>query len=667
MEILAPAGSPEIFLAAIEAGADAVYAGIGNFNARQRAKNFTLYDFKVLTDFAHRKKRKVYLTVNTVVKENELPDVYKLISGAYEAGADAFIVQDIGIYRMIKKFFPDAQIHASTQMAVHNAPGVKTLEKLGFSRVILARELTAAEINDISSNVSAELEIFVCGAMCFSFSGICYGSSILGGCSANRGLCTQPCRRKWNTSGGSGYFFSMCDLDASKYYTSIKNSVASIKIEGRMKNAGYVYNAVRYWRRLVSGEITENNEADLFTRKTSAYYISGMSGSVIDSQEIPAVGKKVGKIDKWTDSFAYVKTQTDVYKKDQLRLCNSLGDERKLLTADKIFTNGKECNKVKAGDILSFKVPEDFTGSEVYIAGREIPELLGISSRLKQIYSSFRASGRNKRKILPFAVQRPRGKNDDRRKPLLFVKLRDLSQIDKLSDLPYDRIILPFDSYENVFGFNKNLYMYKNKIVFELDYFLPQSRIFSLTSDIDKAFKQGFRAWIADGWGHIPLIPPKAQRYAGSKLYAFNTQANIALEDMGFYGVFAPYEDDFINIRHRASASQFNTIYTLFSYPLFFVSRAERPHFFQDGERFSDEKFKLICRKQQETVSFYSEKPFSVLQSRKKVKLLNPFGFLLDLSLIPEQGETYKKIAESYLKELPFENSFKYNFKNELK
>ena len=248
-ELLAPAGSLEAFFAAMEAGADAVYCGLQSFSARAKAKNFSFQDIAAMSRYVHQRDRKLFVTLNTLIKEQELPELIDTLAAVEEAGVDAVILQDLGVWRVARHHFPDLELHASTQMTVHNAAGVKQLEKMGFSRGVLARELTLPEIQHIRSQTRLELEHFIHGALCFCFSGQCYFSSYLGGKSGNRGRCAQPCRRRYTQRGKDGYYFSPNDLSAIELLPALQDAgVCSFKIEGRMKSAEYVSNVVQAYR-----------------------------------------------------------------------------------------------------------------------------------------------------------------------------------------------------------------------------------------------------------------------------------------------------------------------------------------------------------------------------------------------------------------------------------
>lgn len=253
-EILAPAGGRQQFFAALNSGADAVFLGLQNFNARARATNFSADDLKELVPIAHTHGMKVLVTVNILIKQNELCQLFETLEAIESSGADAIIVQDLAVARIVKKYFPAIRLHASTQMAVHNVTGVLEAAKFGFRRVVLARELTHQEVRKIRQAVprdTAELEVFCHGSLCYSYSGLCFFSGAEDARSGNRGECAYTCRQPYKiiSEPGHGFLFSMRDLDTSNSLDLlIKAGVDTLKIEGRKKDAQYVASSVKLYR-----------------------------------------------------------------------------------------------------------------------------------------------------------------------------------------------------------------------------------------------------------------------------------------------------------------------------------------------------------------------------------------------------------------------------------
>lgn len=243
-EILAPVGGEEQLVAALRCGADAVYFGLQDFNARRNASNFNTDNLEDVIRRCHERLVKVYITINTLVLEDELENAKKLVDVVAKAHADAIIVQDFAVAAYAKANYPYLKLFASTQMAVHNSEGVKLLTDFGFDRVVLARELSLKEIKAIIDSTQADVEVFVHGAHCMSLSGNCYLSSMIGGRSGNRGLCAQPCRLDCKTCGRD-YALSLKDMSYVSHINELADAgVGSLKIEGRMKRAEYVAAAV---------------------------------------------------------------------------------------------------------------------------------------------------------------------------------------------------------------------------------------------------------------------------------------------------------------------------------------------------------------------------------------------------------------------------------------
>ena len=254
-EILAPVGAQEQLKAAVRSGANAVYLGVDNFNARRNADNFTTENLKDAVKYCRLRDVKVFVTLNTLIFDKEINELYKTVKAIAKSGADAVIVQDFATVKAVKEICPEMPLHASTQMAVHNVAGAKALEEMGFSRIVLARELSLEEMKMIREAVDAELEVFVHGAHCMSTSGNCYLSAMLGERSGNRGLCAQGCRLNWTNTHGREYALSLKDMS---YLDSIKDlmkiGIDSFKIEGRMKRPEYVSAAVSSLKKAMNNE-----------------------------------------------------------------------------------------------------------------------------------------------------------------------------------------------------------------------------------------------------------------------------------------------------------------------------------------------------------------------------------------------------------------------------
>lgn len=258
-EILAPAGGMESLIAGVRSGANGVYLGVKAFNARRNAGNFDYDELKTAVDYCHKRGVKVYLTLNILISDNEWELAYDTVKKSLEAGVDAFIIQDIGIAKMIREHFPQARLHGSTQMSIMTSAGAKAAEEMGFSRIVLPREMSLDEIKEIRQSTNLELEMFVHGALCMCVSGQCYLSSVIGSRSGNRGLCAQPCRLPFTAKGDKNECaLSLKDLSLIEHLSEL-DGIVSLKIEGRMKRPEYVSAAVTAVKNAIDGNYSNND------------------------------------------------------------------------------------------------------------------------------------------------------------------------------------------------------------------------------------------------------------------------------------------------------------------------------------------------------------------------------------------------------------------------
>ena len=329
-EILAPCGSYEILIAAVKAGADACYIGGNKFGARAYATNLDTDSIVRAIDYAHSHNTSLYLTVNTLLKNNEISELYNYMKPYYEAGLDAVIVQDLGVFSMVKKLFPDINIHCSTQMNITSVHAASFMKNQGASRIVTAREMSLEEIRKIKEEIDIEIETFVHGAMCYSYSGQCLMSSLAGGRSGNRGRCAQPCRKCYDDK----YLLSMKDMCALEHIPSLVDAgIDSLKIEGRMKNEYYVASAVDAYKELcldyASGVFSKEKAekykyklANIYNRGgfCDGYFFVHNGPDMISVNRPNNQGVLVGTVNKISDGKVEVKLKKSIYKGDVLEL-----------------------------------------------------------------------------------------------------------------------------------------------------------------------------------------------------------------------------------------------------------------------------------------------------------------------------------------------------------
>ncbi|MDR1252446.1 MAG: U32 family peptidase [Treponema sp.] len=566
IELLAPAGSPEALDAAIGEGADAVYLGLKNFNARMRSANFTYSQFEGALRAFRRMGKKLYVTVNTVFEQREADRMYQFLKYLAAAGPDALIVQDFGVIAMSRSEFPALKLHASTQMNIASSPGANVLSKHGVSRVVLARELSLTELRSLRNETNLELEVFVHGALCVSASGLCLFSSYLGGKSANRGMCTQACRRLYRrgAQGGiapeSGYYFSPADLQLLERLPDLAAAgINAFKIEGRMKSAGYVGAVVSAYR-LVLDAIAAGDEEQIrrsiqkgrdilrndFARSKTRFYFDMAPAAAPGAlpEEGPAVLAASG-IDSWLNPArdggagislgAILKTKHEGDKRQGLVFPGDFTNFSRLpATGDTIRLHrsddsGRVSHKLQfAGPAARdehgywISIPEGFeTGDRVYLI-----QIGSLAKRYKPVIprnapDGGRAPGRDK---APFPhIQKPQkkagnGGREKRAKPAkpggafpegLYVALSRIEDLYITQSSRPVKVMLTLSRKNAAFllaDTKPSLPFKPAEIILVLDPFFPQDAVETTSAKIRRLIKQGYRQFVLNNPGHFPLF-----------------------------------------------------------------------------------------------------------------------------------------------------------------
>ena len=373
-ELLAPAGRIETFAAALDAGADAVYVGAHRFNARLRATNFSRDELSRMTAHAHGLGKRLYITLNTLIKESELPDLARLLDELRRIGPDALIVQDLGVFRMARALCPEIPLHASTQMTIHTPDGAVQARRMGFERVILARELTLGEIRAIRAASDIELETFIHGALCYSISGQCLFSSRIHGKSANRGRCLQPCRRMFEGAGEDVCAaYSMRDLAAAPILERLLSSgIRSFKIEGRLKPAETIAQTVRAYRLLIDAwpkitreamdEARELLDTAIGRESSPGYYLAPRPQNILVGGQETQSGRAMGTVEaSGRDWFAITPLAT-IKVGDRIRVQVEAGKPPKAFVVRDIRKDGRSVKRSGPGKRVeipvAFAVPQ---------------------------------------------------------------------------------------------------------------------------------------------------------------------------------------------------------------------------------------------------------------------------------------------------------------------
>ena len=413
-ELLAPAGSLESFFAAMEKGADAVYAGLKEFSARAKAKNFTLYQMEKMIGYAHAQQKKLYVTLNTVIKEPELPLLVDTLASLEAIGVDAVIIQDMAVARLVREFFPAIPLHASTQMTVHNTAGVLQLAELGFERVVLARELHLDEISTIVARSPIGIECFVHGALCFSVSGQCYFSSFLGGHSGNRGRCAQPCRRQYKYKGKEGYYFSTNDFSSIDMIPQlVAAGVESLKIEGRMKSAEYVASIVGAYRKVLDASPATLPSALLEAREliklsfgrvpTKGFLASHAPADIATPSLRGATGRFLGEIKSIRGDRISFESRDRLHIGDRIRIQPKSDMAGKGFTVRELFVDNRPVKSVQEKARISVTSPfQAQIGDAVFKVSSETAFTLSENACIKRLDA---VKGRKIRCDLEFSLK----------------------------------------------------------------------------------------------------------------------------------------------------------------------------------------------------------------------------------------------------------------------
>ncbi|MDR1837540.1 MAG: U32 family peptidase [Treponema sp.] len=721
IELLAPAGSPEALDAAIGEGADAVYLGLKDFNARLRSVNFTYAQFESALRSLRRKGKKVYVTVNTVFEQREADRMYQLLKYLSNQGPDAIIVQDFGVVEMARSEFPSLRLHASTQMNIASARGANALSHHGISRVVLARELSLEELRNIRSETNLELEVFVHGALCISVSGLCLFSSFLGGKSANRGMCTQACRRLYHRNDGeSGYYFSPNDLQLLEYVPDLAAcGINAFKIEGRMKSASYVGAVVSAYR-LVTDAVVQGDEAQIrrsieqgqeilrndFARPKTKYFFNGNFTTAagidwLNPGQDGGTGISLGTILKVKGSG----NERRALVSPPHGLVLSARDSVRIHRGDDSGRVSHKLTSVKpAGGGLSansfwISAPEGEIGDHVYLIqtkesnkhyapviapasggvthgqtgrgpGREKAPLVQIQPRQKETGGKNSKSGETFPEGLYTAVSRPEDlyivQSSRPQRVMLSMSQKNIKYL-----LDENKPPLPFKPAE---------------IILTLEPWFPQNAADDKTAEtIEKLIEKGYLLYTVNNPGHFSMFRgyEKARLIAGPWLYMFNSWSLSFIASCGADGFVSPLENNRQNLertvmqnllcdienkggkkRHGRGALLSKFFVTVFAWPPLFNIRADlgqiiNPSSFTDNK---NEAFFLTTG--QEGSRVYPNKHFSIID---KIPFLKEAGFgrfIIDLTGAVLKKPDYRDLMRAVKENTPLPHSSRFNWKD---
>lgn len=648
-ELLLPVGNIESLYAAIEGGADAIYLGLKGFNARGRAANFSEAQLSAICKLAAKHHVKVYVTLNIVVKNNELADILDTLQFLSTQQIAGIIIQDWGVFSLMRRYFPKLVAHASTQMANHNSVGANHCQRIGFKRVVLARELTYSELELIQQRTKIETEVFVHGALCYSISGFCQFSSFLGGAGANRGLCTQPCRRFYNCNGQKRTFFSMKDnqlIDKIKELAQM--GVSSLKVEGRLKSGEYVYTVAQaYHKALDSEQVTEQVD-DLSRPKTQWFMGRCIAESIADN---PNTGLLIGKVTDCHDGTIVFTTNIELAKGNRLRVRTDADTDQNAFVLDNFRVVDSICTaKGFRGTATA--------GTDIYLTayrsqkfGNELPATPLRALRMPQTL---------KKEI----VTKIRKQLNVNAKSATIVRIDNLDWLKCPSLQKTDIVIvsLPTLEWHNLMKFNILDKQLQQKIWIELPSFVSEKKIEQVRQFCADFAKKGFNRFVLSHLSQSEMLPPQSRFATNELVYAYNDAAAAWLTLQGAEWFISPVENEYENLLTGACR---NIVIPVYFRPRLFISRmpVKLPK-----NLFADERKNRYQRHRVNGLTIITpEQPVCITQYANKLRGKNFNRFLLDLSFEKPDNNRLAHLLKLLATSESIQGSSAFNFKKGLR
>ncbi len=688
-ELLAPAGSLEAFFAALDQGADAVYCGLNEFSARAKARNFTLEVVERMTSLAHLQKKKIYIALNTLIKEAELPRLVDILASLTAMGVDGLILQDLGVWRLARHHFPALPLHASTQMTVHNPAGVRMLEQMGFTRAVLARELSLAEIAEIRSQTSIELEHFVHGALCFSISGQCLFSSALTGASGNRGRCAQPCRRRLHNRNQAGYHFSTSDFSAIELLPQlIQAGVMSFKIEGRMKSAEFVARVVAAYRLMLDAR-PEQRKCALqqaqehlklsFGRPATKGFLTGFVPTGIADAALPGtLGRHLGEVVSLRGGMIGLTTGERLHVGDRVRIQPQNDQAGIGFTVRELFCGQKRVRAVQAGDFVQIKMPDKGffrVGDGVFkVGGKSLftlsPE--ACLERLAQVVVADRAQADEEQKgaaltaLLPEVTPGPVATLD------LTIRGRDVQDLSLLDGGGQTALLeLPLTP-KNLTALQKmerQFSQHQERIVWEIPVMLFGPDWLEYRRGVRMLHSLGFRQFRLNNLGHIPLFAGLSEviLLGGFRCYTLNSQAALAWQELGLAELTLSLEDEQKNIRdlHRRPLTIPLTLTVYSAIPLLLsripLKGLRSGHILHSDQ---EEEYRLIT--DSGLTEVVSGQDFSLIGRLRDLRELGCARIMADLSHCGATSPKGRQVMAALAADQPLPDTVSFNYARDL-
>ena len=591
-ELLAPAGNIESFFAALEHGADAIYVGCRHHNARALATNFSLEEIARLKEYSHGHEVKLYVALNAIAREEELGELINILASLSQIEPDGVIIQDGAVARFCRLYFPNLNLHASTLMTVHNSTGVEQLGSMGFQRAVLARELTIEEITQICANTSLELEIFVHGALCFSYSGLCLISSFYGGRSSLRGRCVQPCRRLYRWGRHQGYFLSTNDLSAIDLIPGLRQlGLTSFKIEGRMKSASYVAAVVSAYRLVL--DASENNEAEAvvkarhllreaYGRKpTQGFLLADRFTEVVTPHRSGASGRLAARVEWVRGKRMALRLQSPLAEGDRLRLDSDEEVEKTAFTIRNMVVKGKRLNEANAGTVVTVaRIGDAQKGDRVFKTGSKKGKKSSAAKlrRLLKEKTSRPSLPASSTTLAKKILGKPTKRNGKNQLTTFYLRFSDLKLLnDALGSEA--RWVLLQTTKANLHSLHRRKLppKRKNRILLALPTIIHEKDLPFYRDQVNRLQQVGYTRWLVANWGHFRLFDsPPELLMADYTFNVINSQSSSLLREMGCQFLILSMENDRDNLSKLLPAvNGITPLFTVYGRPPLLTSRLQ--------------------------------------------------------------------------------------------
>ncbi|MGC9194619.1 MAG: peptidase U32 family protein [Syntrophobacteraceae bacterium] len=669
-ELLAPAGNIESFYAAVKNGADAVYLGLKKFSARASAENFTLGELATLIPFARKRSVKVYVALNNQIVSEELGELIDTLEALACVKPDALIVQDAGIFQLVRKSFPSLRLHASTLAFAHNCSGVRVLQQMGASRVVLARELSLEEIEKIYESTKAELEIFIHGALCYSYSGLCLASSFRGGRSGLRGECVQPCRLKFHQGGKEGFFLSCGDLCALPLVSKLKRTkIAGLKIEGRMKPASWVAAVVRAYRLILDAQTPEEERKaleeakELLAQNPSRRLSSGRLGGggaaeILSPSRSGSNGLWLATVKSVSQDRVLLDVRRGIERGDRLRPESCSGKEEEAFTVSQLF-DGR-------GD----PIPSAQPGAPAYLA---CPKFLKPGEKLFKLGTKSEPAAVIWKKIKEEAQPGARLKSEpglrrdilkefekttdspSRKEENLVVKIGSVSELVEALQSSASMVFLAAtrQNLERIAKQRFSPYQMK-KLGFCLPAILLEKDIEYFRAAVAWFIKKGFLLWEINNWAHFDLLAKGGaplRLVAGARLNLRNCAAFAQVFEMGCESAVLSLEITKVELEELAGKKFGSRLgVTVYCRPPLFTSCLVPP-IYMDRPLLSPRKEVYYPTTKAGRTEIFGDRPVSWFEQLPFLRSLGYRRFLIDASEGPagraELGQLLKGFSSS--------------------